>query len=395
MIGDRRPGGLDVGHSRRRAGAFMAAMSLGACMACPSARAQGAGAPAPTVTVAAPLARTLAVPTEFLGQFSAVDTVALRAQVGGTLTAIHFSDGQLVHKGDLLFEIDDRPYRIRVAQAVATLRGAQARVSLATQELWRAKRLRQDDFGSQQVVDQRQADLDAAQATLAGAEAAVRDAQLDFDYCRITAPFTGRIGAHQMSVGALISGSRTGGAANTLLASLVSIDPIHVDFDMSEADYVTYEHARAQANSKVPEVAIALGESRDFTLRGRLDFIDNQVDRASGTIRARATLANADGAFTPGEFARVRLPLAPAAAALLVPDAAVMSDQSQQIVMTVDDQGAVVPKPVATGAVTQGLRVVTAGLDPHDRVIIGGLMLVRPGAKVKAVPGAIHTDAPA
>lgn len=394
MPADSQASWLGAVRSRRRTGAFMAAMSLTACVGCLPARAQGAGGPPPTVTVATPLSRTLAVPTEFLGQFSAVDTVQLRAQVGGTLTAIHFHDGQLVHKGDLLFEIDARPYQIKVAQAVATLRGAQARVSLAAQELWRAKRLRQDDFGSQQVVDQRQADLDAAQATLAGAEAAVRDAQLDFDYCRISAPFTGRIGAHQVSVGALISGSRTGGSANSLLATLVSIDPIYVDFDMSEADFVTYGRAHAH-DAAPPAVEIALGESRDFRLRGTLDFIDNAVNRASGTIRARATLANADAALTPGEFARVRLPLANPAPAMLVPDAAVMSDQSQQIVMTVGHDGSVVPKPVATGAVTQGLRVVTAGLDPNDRVIIGGLMLVRPGAKVNAVQGSIKSDGPA
>lgn len=354
----------------------------------PSA-AQAAIPPAP-VTVSTPLTHKVAAEIGFLGQFSAVDRVALRAQVGGTLTGIHFQDGQTVKKGDLLFEIDPTPYQIKLAQATAALASAQSRLILARQELYRAQSLKRTDFGTAETVDQRQADVGTDEAAVDDAKAQIRDAAFDLQHCRITAPFTGRIGAHQVSVGSLVTGSRTGGAGTTLLATIVSLDPIHLDFDMSEADYLTFERDRAaHPGAAADRVLFHLSDETRFIHQGRLDFVDNELDRSSGTIHARATVANPDLAFTPGEFARIRLAVSPPETALLLPDAAVLLDQNQHIVMTVAPDGTVVPKPVETGALRGGLRVIRGGLAANDRVIIDGLMRAMPGGKVTPEPGHI------
>ncbi len=355
-----------------------------------------AAPPPAVVTVSQPLRQDVAGRTGFLGQFSAVDTVELRAQVGGTLTEIHFSDGQIVHKGDLLFVIDPRPYEIRLAQAVAQVRSAQARLTLTNSELWRAQQLKHTDFGTGQNVDQRQADQLAAQAALETAAAAVRDAQLDLDFCHVTAPFTGRISEHRVAIGSLVSGSRAGTSATTLLTTLVSLDPIHLDFDMSEADFLAYQADSQRAPvGTTPEVAIKLGDETSFDRHGRLDFIDNALDRSSGTIHARATVPNADLRLIPGEFARLRLASGAPRPALLVPAAAIVPDQSQHMLMTVAADGSVVPKIVELGGLRGGLQIVTGGLLPTDRVIIDGLMHAMPGAKVAPRPGKIVFDASA
>src|SRR6267154_1130521 len=196
--------------------------------------------PPPQVTVSKPLARDVDTRIGLLGQFSAIDRVELRAQVGGTLTEIHFQDGQIVHKGDLLFLIDPRPYEIRLAQANAQLQTVTARVALASSQLARAQSLRHNDFGTQETVDQRINERDAAEAAIEDAKARIRDARLVLEYCRVTAPFTGRIGARQVSIGSLVAGSRAAVSPTTLLATLVSLDPIYLDFDMSESDYLTF-----------------------------------------------------------------------------------------------------------------------------------------------------------
>ncbi len=346
----------------------------------------------PQVTVSMPLHETVAATSSFLGQFSAVDTVELRAQVGGTLTEISFQDGQIVHKGDPLFVIDPRPYQIKLDQAVAQFQTAQARQELTTAELWRAQQLKRADFGSAENVDQRAADEHSAQAAIASAKATIMDARLDLEFTRIIAPFTGRIGAHQVSIGSLVSGGRGGTTPTTLLATVVSLDPIHLDFDMSEADYLAYQRSHAGAAREQGDVEISLDGDGHFDRRGKLDFIDNTLDRGSGTIHARATVPNPDLSVTPGEFARLRLVTGAPVPVLLVPATAIVPDQSQQLVMTVAPDGTVVPKPVATGDLHQGLRIITAGLKPTDRVIIDGLMRARPGAKVAPVTGAITPD---
>jgi RND family efflux transporter MFP subunit len=345
----------------------------------------------PNVVVSKPLVREVSSQLSFLGQFSAVEQVELRAQVGGTLTGIHFKDGDIINKDDLLFTIDPRPYEIRLAQANAQLETATARLALANRELNRAQDLAAKAFGTKESVDQRLADQRSAQAAVDDAKAQIRDAQFDLDHCRITAPFTGRIGTHLVSVGNLIAGSRAGTSPTTLLATLVSLDPIHFDFDMSEADFLAFSRERARLEgAPADKVAIALSDEMQFARQGTLDFVDNALNRSSGTIHARATVPNPDHLLVPGEFARVRLAVGAPAQALLIPDTAVLPDQSQHLVMTVSRDGVVVPKPVEIGDLRGNLRVILSGLAPGDRVIIDGIPHAAPGVKVAPQDGTIR-----
>ena len=375
--------------------ALIGAVSFGLWQRETGSTAQAAVPPAP-VTVSRPLARDVDTRIGFLGQFSAVDRVELRAQVGGTLAEIHFEDGQIVEKGEPLFMIDPTPYEIRLAQATAQLAAAQSRLTLANSQLVRATALKRTDFGTAENVDERTAEVGAAQAAIDEANAQIRDARFDLEHCRIVAPFTGRIGAHQVSIGSLVAGSRYASSPTTLLATMVSLDPIHLDFDMSETDYLTFSRQRASLSGPLADqVDIGLSDEDRFTRQGKLDFVDNVLNRSSGTIQARATVANPDLFLTPGAFARIRLAVAPPAPALLVPDAAVLLDQSQRIVLTVDADGTVVPKPVDTGDLRDGLRIIRSGLTPEDRVIIDGIVRAVPGGKVAPQDGAIAFNAAA
>jgi RND family efflux transporter MFP subunit len=349
---------------------------------------------APQVVASKPLVRELNSRLGFLGQFSAVDEVELRAQVGGTLTEINFRDGGIVHKGDLLFTIDARPYEIKLAEATAQLETATARFALADRELDRAQTLRRSGAGTAENVDQRMSDQRAAQASVDDAKAQIRDAQFDIEHCRITAPFTGRIGKHLVSVGNLIAGSRAATSPTTLLATLVSLDPIHLDFDMSESDYLSFSRDREKLKgSPADKVEIALGDETEFARQGTLDFVDNVLDRSSGTIQARATVPNPALFLTPGEFARVRLLVGAPAPVLLVPDAAILPDQSQHLVLTVSTDGTVAPKQVEVGDIRGGLRVVRSGLSASDWVVIDGLPNAAPGSKVAVQDGTIRYTA--
>src|SRR6516162_9399029 len=345
----------------------------------------------PEVVVSRPLVQDLDTQLGFLGQFSAVSQVELRAQVGGTLTGIFFKDGDIVRKGDLLFTIDPRPYEITLAEATAQLNVASAHLELADRQLDRAKDLEQSNAGSVENVDQRTSDLRSARAAVEEAKARIRDAQFDIDRCRITAPFTGRMGTHLVSVGNLIAGSRTAASPTTLLATLVSLDPIYLDFDMSESDFLAYSKYRGHLRGgHVQKVEVALGDDNQYARSGVFDFLDNVLDRSSGTIHARATVANSDLVLTPGLFARVRLVVAPPSPTLLVPDGAVLPDQSQHMVMTVSTDGTVVPKQVEIGGIRGGLRVIRSGLSPSDQVILDGLLHAAPGTKVATQDGTIR-----
>jgi multidrug efflux system membrane fusion protein len=349
--------------------------------------------PAAMVTVSQPLRRDVDIRVGFLGQFSAIDRVELRAQVGGTLTEIHFKDGQIVHKGDLLFVIDPRPYEIRLEQAKAALQTATARVALANNQLSRAQSLKRSEFATQETVDQRTSDQDSSQAAVEDAKARIRDAELDLEYCRVRAPFAGRIGARQVSIGSLVAGSRAATSPTTLLATLVSLDPLYLDFDMSESDFLTFSRERARISGPLAnKVVIGLSDENSFSREGTLDFIDNALDRSSGTIHARATVPNPDLFMAPGQFARLRVAIAPPAPVYLLPDGAVVLDQSQRLVMTVGPDATVKPKIVTTGDLRGGLRVIQSGLEPSDRVIIDGLVRAIPGTKVAPQDGAIHYD---
>jgi RND family efflux transporter MFP subunit len=361
------------------------------------ALAQAPNASPPPVTVSHPLQKDVTEWDEFTGQFQAVDYVEIRARVSGWLNEIHFTDGQIVNKGDLLFVIDPRPYEIQLQTAKAQVETASAQLDYATKEVNRAAELRQKDFVAQSTYDQRLQTMRTAAASLESGKAAVRDAELNIEFSKVTAPVTGRISSHQVSIGNLISGGGGAGASGTLLTTIVSLDPIWFTFDMSEGDYLAYQRAAASGKLESSRdgkatVAVKLTDEKDWSRTGVLDFIDNQVDRGAGTIRARATFANPNYFVTPGQFGRIRIPGSEPYQAMLLPDAAIVTDQSNKIVMTVTPDGTVVPKPIRPGPIIDGLRVVREGLKADDNVIINGLVRARPGGKVAPQPGEIKPD---
>ncbi|WGD55514.1 efflux RND transporter periplasmic adaptor subunit [Bradyrhizobium sp. CB1650] len=363
-------------------GIFGAGVVFGPEFLAPSAKANAPAAP--TVTVSTPAERDVEKRLQLLGQFSAVQQVELRPQVGGTLTKISFKDGDIVREGDVLFEIDPTPYQIKLDEAKARVETARAQLELAIQQLGRADTLKQSGFGTVENADQRLAQKRAAQASLDDAQAAVRDAQFDLDHTRVTAPFTGRIGTHLVSIGNLVAGSRAATSPTTLLATLVSVDNIYLNFDLSESDYATFQQAHLQQQGPLADKVQVSINGGNFDRNGTLDFIDNALDRSSGTIHGRATIKNTDGLLTPGAFARVRIAISKAVPTLLVPDASVLPDQSEHVVLTVGADGTVTPKKVELGDLRDGLRVITSGLTSSDRVVVAGIPIAKPGAKVIA-----------
>ncbi|EME71229.1 membrane-fusion protein [Paramagnetospirillum caucaseum] len=337
---------------------------------------------APTVTVAPPLSRQVIDWNEYTGQFAAVDYVEIRARVSGYMTEVHFTDGQMVNKGDLLFVIDPRPYEIALASARAKVDQAMGTKEYTKRQLARAGELHRKEFVAESTLDLRTEESRGAGATVEAARAAMRDAELNLQFTRVTAPIAGRISAKQVSVGNLVTGG-PGVSSPTLLTTIVSQDPIHVTFDLTEADYL----AQARRGNPVgAAVQLRLMSESGWPREGRLDFVDNQIDKGTGTIRARAVLANPDGQVPAGAFGRVRLAVSEPYDSLMVPDTAIVTDQSRKLVMTVKD-GAVVPKPVKLGPKDGDLRVIKEGLGPDDQVIINGLMRARPGTKVTSQPG--------
>jgi len=361
-----------------------------------SAIAQTAAAPA--VTVSAPLQKEITEWDEFTGQFAAIDYVEIRARVSGYLTEIHFEDGQIVHQGDLLFVIDPRPYEATLASVQAQLGQAQAQVDLATRQLGRSAELLKQGYEPQSSTDQRISDLKVATAAVEAAKAGIRSAQLNVEFTHITAPLTGRISSHRVSIGNLVTGNDSSTA--TLLTTVVSLDPIYFNFDISEADFLAYQRATAKGNLQSARdnsvtVSLHLTDEKGWPHEGHLNFVDNQVDRSSGTIRVRAVFANPDLLLTSGQFGRIRIPGSEPYKAVLIPDAALVSDQSRKIVMTVGNDNTIVPKVVRPGPTHDGLRIIRDGLLPTDRIVIDGLMRARPGAKVAPQPGTITPEADA
>ena len=362
------------------------ALMLAACDQSQS-QAQAAAPPPPQVTVARPVQRKVADQEEYVGRFVAVDAVEVRARVSGYLDAIHFRDGQRVKKGDLLFTIDRRPFETAQNQARATLEQAKANLAFATGDLARGEKLVKGTTITEQVYDQRVQARRVAEANVQAQESALRQAELDLDYTELRAPVSGRIGDRRVSVGNLVSGGTSG---TTLLATLQSTDPIRFEFTWDEASYLRFLRLHKTATGPAIDVPVKLKliDEQDFAHEGRVDFIDNAIDRNSGAIRGRAEFTNADGTFTPGMFARIRIAIAPPAEALLVPDAAIGTEQVRKFVLVLDGEDVARPKYVTLGPVVDGLRVV-AGLSRDDRVIINGLMRVRPGGRVAPQEGAI------
>jgi RND family efflux transporter MFP subunit len=368
--------------------ALLSAAALSVTMAgCGQGQQQNAQA-LPVVTVANPVQRTVVDQDEYVGRFVAVDSVEIRSRLSGYLSEIHFQDGQFVKKGDLLFTIDRRPFEIVLEQMRANLAQSKANLAFAEGDLERGQSLVSNKTITEQVYDQRQQAKAVAVASVAAQEAMVHSAELDLDqYSQLRSPIDGRIGDRRVAVGNLVTGG-TGGNT-TLLATVVSVDPIRFEFTFDEASYLRYARFAsssndvASAHGNVP-VLLELIDEKDFVHEGKIDFVDNVIDRSSGTIRGRAAFANPDGIFTPGMFGRVRVPGSPPYTALLIPDAAIGSEQVRKYVLVVDDGGVVRQKYVTLGQLDQGLRVIKDGLAATDRVIVNGLMHARPGIKVNA-----------
>jgi multidrug efflux system membrane fusion protein len=349
------------------------------------------GPPTPQVVVAAPVARRISQWDEYTGRFEAVQRVEVRPRVSGYIAQIHFTDGAVVAKGDVLFTIDPRPYEIARDQAQADVIRNRAQVQQAAADFVRAQELVKTSAATIRELDQRRATLDVNRAQLMLAEASLRNAELNLEWTRVVAPIAGRISDRKVDVGNLVAGT----GEPTLLTTIVTLDPIHFVFEAAETDYIRYTrlHASGQRPSSREAqnpVQVRLTDEVEWTHAGRMNFVDNEVNARSGTIRGRAVFDNKDYFLTPGTFGRLRL-FGGYIDVLLVPDAAVVSDQARKILFAVSADNKVVPKSVTLGAIAYGLRAITAGLAPEDRVIIGGLAnpFVRPGAMVKPVPGEI------
>jgi RND family efflux transporter MFP subunit len=353
--------------------------------------------PAPAVTVSQPLVKEMEEWSDFTGQFEARESVEVRPRVSGYLESINFVDGQLVKKGDLLLVIEPRPFELALETAKAQQAQAEAQLQLAQAQLARTEQLRKNDYATKETYDERVSQVAIATATRDAAIAAVNQAQLNLDYTRVTAPVSGRMGRHEVSVGNLIVGG-TGGST-TLLTTIVSLDPIWLSFNVSEGDGMTYKRLVQKGEVKSPrdnavEVQGQLMDEKQWTLKGTIDFVDNQYDRSSGTIRVRAAFPNPNLFITPNQFGRVRVPMSQLRPTMLVPDAAVVTDQSVKLLFTVAPDGMVVPKPVDLGPVTDdNLRVIRSGITPDDQIIINGLLRARPGQKVTPEQGKIGEPA--
>jgi len=344
-----------------------------------------ASPPPPAVTVAEPVKRTVFDYDEYVGRFTAINSVEVRARVSGYLDKLHFKDGQLVKQGDLLFTIDKRPFQNTLDQARANLVQAQSNVAFTESDYTRGQQLVRDKTITDQTFEQRAQAFRNAKASVSANEAAVRQAELDLDFTELRAPINGRIGDRRVTPGNLVTGG-TGGNT-TMLATIVSTDPIYFEFTFDEASYLRYERLGktgqdiASRGGSV-QVALKLIDETDFDHEGRMDFVDNVIERSTGTIRGRAQFANADGLFTPGMFGRVQMPASDPYETLMVTDAAVGTEQVRKFVYVVDKDDVARQRFVTLGPVIDDLRVIKDGISADDRVIVNGLMRVRAGQKV-------------
>lgn len=336
---------------------------------------------APQVPVAEVIQRTIAPSTEFTGFLAAPKTVELRSRVGGTIDAVSVPEGSLVRKGRHLFQIDPRPFQVALDTATAQLRQAEVLASQAQADFDRAKRLVSTGAVSRKTYDDAVSERSAREAQVQAAKAAVAAAQLDLSYARITAPISGRVDRILVTEGNLVSGGVAGAA--TLLTTIVSIDPVHVYFDIDEATYLNAvrQSRPGSGSDKSPlPVEVALATDKGFPNKGVLDFVGNQIDRGTGTIRARAVVPNPDGQLAPGLFARVRLSTGDERQAILIDDQAVGTDQGKNYVLVVDKDHQVQYRPVELGQMADGLRIIDSGLQAGEKIIIKGL--VRPGMTI-------------
>jgi RND family efflux transporter MFP subunit len=390
---------MAFGKTARCGGAVSAVLVAALLAGCNQSQQQAGGPPPPAVTVAKPAQRTVVDQDEYVGRFVAVNSVEIRSRLSGYLSDIHFKDGQMVKEGDLLFTIDRRPFEIALEQMRANLAQARANLAFAEADLTRGQSLLANKTLTEQAYDQRTQAKNVAAAAVAAQEAMVHSAELDLDqYSQIRSPIDGRIGDRRVAIGNLVTGGPGGG--NTLLATVVSVDPIRFEFTFDEQSYLRYVRY-ASASKEVAalngnvRVTLELIDEHDFKHAGKIDFVDNAINTSTGTIRGRAVFNNADGLFTPGMFGRLRVPGSPPYTALLVPDAAIGSEQVRKYVLVVDNLGMVHQKYVTLGQLDGGLRVIKDGLDANDRVIVDGLMRAHAGIKVTAQEQAAPQASPA
>jgi RND family efflux transporter MFP subunit len=347
----------------------------------PPAEAQAPGGAPPQVTVAKPIVKDIMEWDEFIGRFEAVDQVDVRARVSGYLQQVHFTDGSQVKAGDKLFTIDQRPYQAALQQAEASVTSAQVRVEFTQSDLDRAEQLRRTGNITDQLLDQRRSNFLTARADLDRARAAVQQARLDLEFTEIKAPISGRISRKLVSEGNLVN------ANQTVLTNIVSLDPIHFYFDVDERSYLAYARmaaggTRASSRDHPNQVFVATTNEREPNRPGRMDFVDNRLDAATGTMRGRAIFENNDLYLTPGLFGRIRIMGSDLYKGVLVPDEAVGNDQNRRVVFVVGTDETVNMKPVRPGPRIDGYRVIRTGLTGEETIVVNGLMRVRPGMKI-------------
>ena len=329
--------------------------------------------PAPEVDIAVAQPRDVTLWDNFTGRMAAPETVALRARVSGYIDKVAFEEGELVKQGDVLFVIDQRPYQARLQMARAEVARARSQVTLAAREAERAEQLWERRAISREEMEQRSAARTMAQAALASAEAAQDNAELDLAYTEVKAPVSGRMGRAEITKGNLAT------ADATLLATLVSVDPLYVYF---ESDQQTAEGNPLDDAGSTP-VRLGLGNGQDYPYQGQLDFVDNQFNASTGTLQYRAVIANPEGLFRPGQFARVQMPVAAASKAILIDQKAVLTDQDRRYVYVLDEGNRATRRFVETGRRVDGLLVISGGLQSGDRVVVNGLQkILYPGIEV-------------
>ena len=358
---------------------FAAALLLSACDDAPEAN--NAPPPPPKISVAKPVVKEIVETDVFTGRFDAKEDVELRARVTGYLQEIHFKDGALVEVGDLLFTIDRKQFEAELENAKSSVEVAQSRLDLTREEFERGQRLRTSGTIAASAQDQRRQEFLAAQAEFAGATARLRTAELNLGYTKIYSPVKGRIGRNLISVGNLVQ------ANSTVLASIVSLDPIYFYFDVDERSYLAYSrHARngtRPSGRLTPyEVRIQLTDEDEPKHTGNLDFVNNRIDDATGTMRGRAIVTNTDLFLQPGLFGRISIPGSDRYEGVLVPDQAVGTDQNRRIVFVVGDNNVLTPTVIRPGPRIDGYRLVRTGLKGDETIVVNGLARVRPGMTI-------------
>jgi RND family efflux transporter MFP subunit len=383
----------------KRTTAFLSMLSLLSLAACGSGAAPDPGPP--EVTVAKVISKRIQDWDEFTGRFQAIDTVELRPRASGYIEQVLFHEGQFVKKDDVLVIIDPRPYQADYDRAKAGLELAKSQQALASLEAARVQKLKDSGAVSREELDERLSTLNQQQANVSGAKAALDNAALLLSFTKVRAPIDGRASRAEVTRGNLVTGGNNGG---TLLTTIVSVDPIYVYFEGDENTYLRYtqlarEGERPSSRDAKNPVKIGLSNEQGFPHEGYMDFVDNQLDVRTGTIRARAVLENKNGQFTPGMFARVQLLGSGEYDAILIEDRAVGTDQSQNFVLVLGADNKLEYRAITAGRIIDGgLRIVRKGLKPDDVVVISGLQRVRPGVQVKpnmATMGAPSTDSAA